>query len=700
MLRKQWITVLLISIFMVGCGGGSGSSDSGGTPSDNSTGNNNSANTGTVTQELSLKMTTESEIDRSAGGIILVSIRSIASDGSILQDDTVAASPAEGANSSRNWSLASDIVMDKSGGRVVVNAQSDGYIAYGATMTYDKPNNLEFHGKLAKTSTVTVDIPSTTLSARASGQVVDQYIHLRLTTDTATGQSRLLANKTTGVSSTEVNDLGIDIPIDEIPAGVTQLNAKMKGFDPSQADDNLYFPGEYADSAGNNLLSIAFNYVELTDQNGRNLGQATVAARTANRMAAKNTLPTIISRTIPAGSCSSVNDLGDANQDMAGLQIPVYTYNPNSGLWDLLGYGTVADAADVSPAAGFLDCDNVTYHLSIEVDNEDFLRSWWNLDYPLTFSEPTQLCAKVKLVDLNGDPVTGIWASLNDDDNRSFNTQYGYTDENGEINFTTVELNGNGDRSGKLRFWSYSSNTYRTETIQLSEECATQSVNQIVLQHQDLCKIEGRTVLDTNTSFGLSGTTIYAIPNDGISFDFKFLTTNQDGVFRGSVLCDTEYQLFAWPSLIQDAITFSVNSDVGVQESSDDGHKVVLKDILIGNMAPWGYLHMQGASDAKYHQAVDSVTAPLTAGTYSAQILAFDFDGHFPVSYTIQVKDSGDSVIQTVSGTVNDWSESDFMQDINIPADGDYSISFSLHDALDAQGESNVYIWASGAFVE
>ena len=692
MFSKQWIKLLLISVFLVGCGGGSDA------PPDNSSNNNNNNNNNTnnvlapvpVTQNLSLRMTTETAVDRNNGEIILVKIRSIANDGSLLQDETVAASPANGANSSTDWSLLSDITLDQHGGRVVVNASADGFIDYGATLAYVKPNDLEFRGNMANTASVSIDIPASRLRARASGQIQDQYISLRLTTDTVTGQSRLLANKSATVSNTEVNDLGIDIPLEEIPADVTQLKAQMKGFDSSQADDNLYFPGEYADSDGNELLSIAFNFVELTDQNGRNLGQATAAARTANRLAAKNTVPTIITRTIPAGSCPSVNDLGDSNADLAGLQIPVYTYNPNSGLWDLLGYGTVTDATDVSPAAGYLDCDNVTYHLTIEVDNEDFLRSWWNLDYPLIFSEPTLLCAKIRLVDVNGDPVSGVWVSLYDDDSRSFSTQYGYTDENGEVSFSTIELDNTADRSAELRFWSYSTGSYRTETIQLSEDCASQEVTEIVLQHLDLCQVEGKTVLDTDTSMGISGTTIYAY--NVSNYDFKYLTTNKDGVFRGSVYCDADYNVYSWPSQMSQTITFNVNSEVGDLEASDDGELVVLNNIMISNMEPFGLVSMSGALDG-IHQKPDSLTVPLGAGTHTANIWAFDYDGHFPVSYNLQVKDNSDTVILDASGTVDDWSGSKLLQDIVIPEDGSYTISFDITDALGAVGETSIYVW-------
>jgi hypothetical protein len=56
-------------------------------------------------------MSTEQAVDRSAGEVIMVNIRSIANDDSILQEETIAASPATNANSPYEWDLESDITL-------------------------------------------------------------------------------------------------------------------------------------------------------------------------------------------------------------------------------------------------------------------------------------------------------------------------------------------------------------------------------------------------------------------------------------------------------------------------------------------------------------------------------------------------------------------------------------------------------------
>lgn len=690
MLWTRILTFMLVSLLVIGCGGGGGS-DSKEDEQDNPIGGTPQTPV-TVNKNVSLQMTTGSPLDRSDGEVILVDIRSVGNDGTVLQEETLAASPATNSNTSSEWALLANITLDQNGGKVVVNAQADGFTDYAASVIYETATDLEFRGELVDTLTVSVDIPAQRARARSSGDPVDQYVSFRMNRDQVTGASRLTASRL-DVTEAEANEFGIDIPLDEIPADITQLNAEMKGFDSSDPDDSQYFPGEYADSDGNDLVSIAFNFVELTDQTGRNLADATTAAR-ANRSASRNVEPVIITRQIPAGSCPSVNDLGDANLELDGLQIPVYTYNPNSGLWDLLGYGTIYDSAQVSPAAGFLDCDNVTYELSVEVDNEDFLRTWWNLDYPLVFSEPTTLCANVRLVDVNGDPISGVWVSLYDDDDRSFSTEYGYTDENGEVTFSTVLLDGSTDRTAELRFWSYQTGSYRAETVQLSEDCSSSAFDVITLQHLDLCAVEGRIVLDTDTSVGLSGTTVQFYPVNASFLDWRTTTTSDEGYFRSSVLCESEYAVFTWPAISSEGITFNVNNTVEAFESSDNGDTAVLNNVLIDNQAPYGTLLLSGSAEQSYAIGESPLSADMLAGDQVGRFTAYDWDGHFPLDYSIAISDASNQTVYSVTGTVDNWDDSEIMLDFNIPANATYSISLDLTDALGKPAEiTYIYVW-------
>src|SRR5690606_15364753 len=179
----------------------------------------------------------------------------------------------------------------------------------------------------------------------------------------------------------------------------------------NEPEDAQLFPGAYADSDGNNLVSVAFNFTEINTATGEPLVQAMRKAR-QQKVAKAGGLhkvaedePVIINRQIPLQSCRLLECLGDSDPLTAGFQVPVYTYNPNSGVWDLIGHGTIYNEAGVMSLEDqkIFDCENQNYYLEILVTNEIFLSEWWNLDYPLTFSQPVNFCARIQIKNSEGE---------------------------------------------------------------------------------------------------------------------------------------------------------------------------------------------------------------------------------------------------------------------------------------------------------
>jgi hypothetical protein len=197
-----------------------------------------------------------------------------------------------------------------------------------------------------------------------------------------------------------VPELSVSIPQSALPVGTSSIDVQMQAFNPNDPQEAEYFPGAYEDSAGNKLLSVAFNYTEVTTDNGtslkalaqksRVLRQKTSGnSRTLAQAAAETLEPVIINRKVPAESCAALKQMGDSSSELPGFQVPVYTYNSESGLWDLLGQGTLYSGDGTQVASNFtaFDCDSTDYVVEIKVTNEIFLSNWWNLDYPLVFNQ-------------------------------------------------------------------------------------------------------------------------------------------------------------------------------------------------------------------------------------------------------------------------------------------------------------------------
>ena len=335
--------------------------------------------------------------------------------------------------------------------------------------------------------------------------------------------------------------MSISIPASSLPAGTQSLTAAIKTYDPNNAEDAQYFPGSYADSTGNNLVSVAFNYAEVKTNTGESLqtlaanAQALRQARGALAFAAPPE-PVIINRTIPASSCATLEKLGDANAELAGFQIPVYTYNPRSGLWDLLGYGTVYTQAGVAIPGDTkdLDCAGTTYVLEIKVTNEIFLSDWWNLDYPLQFNEPIKRCANLHIVNESNEPLAGVHGLITGDSN--FASEYFVTDDSGNVSLS-LEVFADDVSTGSFIIWGANATA---GNFNLSSVCPAPERQTVILKRPQLCKIKGHV---SYAGKPLANLGVFAFNEAAILTDywFSFGSTNSEGTYTLDVACDQPY---------------------------------------------------------------------------------------------------------------------------------------------------------------
>lgn len=375
--------------------------------------------------------------------------------------------------------------------------------------------------------------------------------------------------------------MSISIPASSLPAGTTSLSAAIKTYDPNDPADAQYFPGSYADSTGNGLVSVAFNYAEVKTDNGQTLQAVAQNSRVLRQ--ARGTVafadppePVIINRTIPASSCATLEKLGDANAELAGFQIPVYTYNPNSGLWDLLGYGSVFTDAGVAVGGqtSNLDCANAVYILEIKVSNEIFLSEWWNLDYPLQFAEPLKRCANLRILNEENQPLAGVYGLISGDGD--FSSQYFVADDNGNVN-VSLDVFSDTVNSAEFIIWG---STGALGSFNLSPNCPAVEPQTIVVKRPQLCKIRGQ--VSYGSGRNLANFMVFAQSEKGIlsEYYFAFGTTNNEGIYSLDVACDTPYTVNFVTSSQAEFTGVNVDAAVGARELSDDGKQVYLADTV------------------------------------------------------------------------------------------------------------------------
>lgn len=555
--------------------------------------------------------------------------------------------------------------------------------ATGATslaLYISAPGHTSYARKLSPESRINVD---------AKLQAVPVQTVVPGTATTASGASLDGFNiQVSGNDEQQSNSLLINIPQSLLPEDTSSLEVAVRTFDPNEPDDAEFFPGAYADSDGNELASVGFNFAEIKTSANEPVAVAMRKVRQqklAKLGGAQKTLaeePVTINYQIPPQSCKLLESLGDSAPDMAGFQVPVYTYNSGAGLWDLIGQGTLYNAAgqQVPATQTLFNCDSATFTLEILVTNEIFQREWWNLDYPLAFNQPTDYCARVQLKNTEGQVLSGINGYVMDnDDTFNFASTLFTSSEDGTAHIRIAQSSLNPDLDAEVFFFSNSDFGYVTHPITLSSNCTNPPLQVIELSRPQLCEVSGKFLFENgqpvtrNLVYGLSSQTANAV------YGFDFTYSNAQGNYRLNLPCGGHYDIYNFASILSNAQAqwqqTRIDGNLDADEQSDDGAEVVMKTQTIKHSAPL----IMGSYDTASKQLI-----LMAYGNYDA----------FPMDATITIKrlESG-AVVDTITTRINVDAQSDdeeqpfyflgtqtFTRDL--PADSYFPVSVNLVDGL------------------
>lgn len=528
------------------------------------------------------------------------------------------------------------------------NADLSGADATSIAINVSTPGYTSFARKLTIEDRISLD---------AKLQAVPAQTVVAGTTTTASGLELSGFNiQVSGDNDQQSNNLLINIPESLLPDNTSSLDVAVRTFDPNDPEDAEFFPGAYADSDGNQLASVGFNFAEIKTNNNETLVAAMRKARiqkTSKAGANQKSFveePVLINYQIPTQSCALLESLGDSSPDQTGFQIPVYTYNPASGLWDLIGHGTLYNEAtqQVPATQTVFNCVTETFTLEILVTNEIFQRQWWNLDYPLVFNQPAEYCATIQLKNPDGESISGINGLVMDnDENFNFSSSFFTTDNNGRATIRIAQSTITPDLEAEVIFFAQNEFDYVSHKITLSTNCANSPVQELLLARPQLCDVSGNFVYESDAP--VNRNLIYGFSLENSSpFGFDFTNSNAQGNYRLSLPCGGEYEIFNFAALLtqQEESTqlTRIDGNLDTDELSDNGTQVVMKTQMIK--------HSQPLANGVY----DPTTKTLTLRAYSS------FDA-FPMSAQIKVKGlDGTVTLQNFSGnftvdTINDDEE-------------------------------------------
>jgi hypothetical protein len=483
-----------------------------------------------------------------------ITVDLLGEDDTSLEQKTLQAAASDGSNTNLRSTASLSLEGAKS---LVVNVSHPGYTSYSRRIAAEEVVYL--NAELQAVEEVTV---SMTQTASISGAMVDGFT-LSLT-----------------ASGTE-GDIQIGIPRSLLPEGTTSVTAELKSFDPNDPSDAQNFPGEYADTDGNNLVSVAFDYANIRTAEGQSL-TALAKARTASQTDGVSVFstaaaePVIINRDIPASSCVTLTRLGDADAESAGFQIPVYSFDSNRGLWELLGYGTVYTAfGALIDTVDETECEANPYVLEIAVSSDIFLSQWWNLDYPLIFSQPVKYCAKVQLQNDAGLSLKGIHG-FHYGATATFASEYFVTDDSG-MALLEVEAADAGDTL-TTHIAVFGEANYYGEAV-LGKDCMSPQAQILQVNLPRLCQIRG--TLEYPDGTPATRYPVLAVPEVYALGDYiDFSASGPSGEYWLNASCDKDYLVTVYGSEDETNVLVNVDGNAAANEKSDNGDVAELNTVI------------------------------------------------------------------------------------------------------------------------
>jgi hypothetical protein len=177
------------------------------------------------------------------------------------------------------------------------------------------------------------------------------------------------------------------LSVDGLPEGVS---GTARVFNP--VTDTDAFPGEFADDAGNLLVSGVFAAVDLTDDAGQPVTDLAEAATLRMRM--------------PRDTWSLVEDIQPGNGQ---IDVPLYAFDPDTGVWTRQGQGVLEDGDRNVLAEGVLgSIRDGSYRGAVVARGAVQHFSYWNVDWPID----TRACLTGVVLDDQGKPAVGATVTV------------------------------------------------------------------------------------------------------------------------------------------------------------------------------------------------------------------------------------------------------------------------------------------------
>ena len=675
---KQSLLFLAVSSLVAACGGGGG-----GTPTPVS----NSSISGTVTLGSSAGA---AAVRKQSTAIAVtgakVTIRSYDTAGTLQQTvETVSTSTGD---------FVAQVAPLSGGGWISIKVEKDNAIAFEKTFPYKTAADLSAGLKIqAQLDPVITKVISTGSALAFDTAAAGDMVSIAIVQDSK-GSKKIVSNNDIKAAKAAGNTITWQLDVAKqvlAAAATTSLTVKAQNYDPSNPDDMTRFPADNTDT-GERLVSAAFDFIDIKDQDGKALS---IPKATAKAIRKSGAVAYAVKKQIP--NCNLI--VKDEDTTKAGVQVGFYFMR--NGKWTKLGMATLYKDSTpddtrlfaLSDIASNGTCTALPYAVLTDADiskDLDFDLKWFNFDY-VAFGDISTACVAgdFKLTK-NGvdEPLGSVSVNLSKleqpagTDVRGFRSSYGYSKGDGkyQIDFTY---------SGSVTLSSPKATLYYTDPVTYEYKSITPTLStknidgcyviDTVKTVAPECTVTGKVFKSdgTTAASGRSVSTYQAGAYSGARWDY----TDSNGNFSIPAICNTDYKL-AVDGNIKD---FNVNGSVGTDEKSDSANVATMKDIIKTNKAPSAYIYADNASVA--------VNNSVNLSGYG-----YDPDGD-NVTYTWSTTCGTffDTATQTTGTTGSSKQTTRWKAPSTAPNGNTCTISLSTSDgSLSGTASTDIYVSASG----
>ena len=539
-------------------------------------------------------------------------------------------------------------VKAKKGGKIIVTAKGSQTTEAGRVIEFKGQKELTVNLQANTVTTQTVNL-SNGLVINSTGK---RYVRIALTKDRR-GSPKLVAGLKAQNTPGKVIDIAI--PVSALNSNTTTVNVSYRAFDPSNPDDYRSFPGDRTDS-GDRLVSIGFDYLDITDQNGNNPFQSDGL----NSQLVSGEYFRIL-RYVDCNQIQNIrNMLGSLDEDPSkpGVQLTFYAFDFDQGSWVEAGQGTFVDTDTIDftntewdtiiqsgcdPSSSSTDnndgsagcseygiftdendiCTDYSDFVVVSVTNPDL--QWKNLDYVVP--EGRELSCTVKVVNQNNDPVPGAWVSAS---SSCMSFAEGVTDQNGEVEL--IALGYTDPCLAQVDAWYLMNTAGATANFDSGNQCQIT----LILENPYECTVSGKVVDESNQPVeGFIVGTVVANPS-GTQYYYNWGITDSQGNFSIPTVCGGDGVVYAKNTFK----AYNVNNQRDFDEVSDNGTEADVGIMQIINDPPYGYMWL-------FYQ--DQFQA---GDQFEVGLCAYDMENDYDISYTIyRDASSGNTIF--ASGTIS-----------------------------------------------